>query len=119
LDESAFLGHQLGGRAAGEGAELAGEVGLVVVAGAGGEAGQVEGPAGRGGGQEVAPGVVEAGDPGQFLGGEPDVAAERGEQAAWTPADVAGQGGGARPSPGTGDEVAGAGVVCRPPTRAS
>src|SRR5580700_10203046 len=70
------LGQPRRGRAPRELAELAVHMRLVEVAGAAGEPGQVQRPPGRPAPVQPAPGLVEADDPGRFLGTEPGLRAE-------------------------------------------
>ena len=90
LDVSELLRQPGRRRAAGQRAELAGQVGLVVVAALGGQAGQA-GPACAGGGlplQEPA-GPVEPGHPGGGLRGQPGLGQQPPLQVARAPAGLA------------------------------
>src|SRR6266508_2699078 len=84
LDISELLGVPPGGRAAGEGVELAYQVGLVVVAAVGGEPRQAVGRAAL----QQAAGAVEPDHPGGRLRRQPDLGTEPARQLTVAPSDV-------------------------------
>jgi hypothetical protein len=99
LDVSELLGQPLPGRAAGQGPELPGQVGLVVIAAVGGEAREHWlSRAQRALLQEPA-GPVEPDHPRGGLGRQPDLRPEGGAQVPVTPAGLRGQLGDDRAAP--------------------
>src|SRR4051794_28280910 len=86
LDGWKVLGEQAARRTAEKRDELPGEVGLVGVAAPGGDVGQTLGP----GGQEQAPGPLQADHPARRLGRESELVDEPAAQVLAGPADLVG-----------------------------